>query len=67
MLLCHARVLAHEAIFRASAPTTTYGKNDDVPDKDAEDWEPVPYTAEQPVAVVDEECGCGPAKDQSDE
>ena len=59
MLLSHARARAHTFIFRASDPSTTYPKAADVPDADAEDWEPItlPPPAESFVATA-EDCGC---------
>ena len=56
MLLAHARARAHTSIVRSSALETVYPKTADVPDEDAEDWEPLPYVPEPPV--INEDCGC---------
>lgn len=57
MILCHARAMAHSAIYRTSNQSAVYPKTADVPDADAEDWEPVPQVYAPPV--VTEDCGCG--------
>lgn len=60
MILCHANALATAEIFQTSNPSVTYPAFGDVPNADADDWEPVPRIY-APPADPSEDCGCGPA------
>ena len=58
MLLAHARTMAHSAIYRTSSPDVEYPRQAEVPNADADDWEPVPKIQEPPTEPV-ADCGCG--------
>jgi len=59
MLLNHARARAHTLIYRSSEPDTTYLKSADVPEPDAEDWEPITTDPNYEPPSVAEDCDCG--------
>ena len=59
MILVHARALSHTLIYRSSDPLTTYPKAADVPNSDADDWEPIQTNPAAVTAEPPADCGCG--------